>query len=318
MKTGRKKVGLALGGGGARGFSHIGVLSVLEQEGVDINLIVGTSAGALVGGAYASGLSLKEVQTKIDTYLRSPEFDKSSLKTIGLSFSPTGKTSFQKVQTFLMNRYYLVRAFLKPSILPSEEFKSLVNYLLPDIDIRDTRIPFHAVATDLINGQEVILSEGSIRQAVLASASVPGAVEPVRWGDMLLADGSITSSVPVRAARRLGADIVIAVMIGRVLPKATDGDVDTATEIIYRAGEIAANKLEETELAGADVIIRPEVGDLHWSDFTRSADLIRNGENACRESLKNINIYLGRSERVPTFRRRLAGFLRRFFVREKK
>jgi len=84
MKTGRKKVGLALGGGGARGFSHIGVLSVLEQEGVDIDLIVGTSAGALVGGAYASGLSLKEVQTKIDTYLRSPEFDKSSLKTIGL------------------------------------------------------------------------------------------------------------------------------------------------------------------------------------------------------------------------------------------
>ena len=88
MKWTGKKVGLALGGGGVRGFSHIGVLNVLEQEGIDIDLIVGTSAGALIGGAYASGQSPREIKAKIDAYLRSPEFEASTLKSVGLTFSP--------------------------------------------------------------------------------------------------------------------------------------------------------------------------------------------------------------------------------------
>jgi NTE family protein len=313
MKLTGKKVGLALGGGGVRGISHIGVLHILEQEGVKINLIVGTSAGSLIGGAYASGQSPREIQTKIDTYLISPEFDDSSLKSIGISFSPAPKTSLQKAQFYLMNRYYLMRAFFRPSLLPAEDFKSLINYLLPDIDIKDTKIPFHAVATDLIAGKEVIISKGSLREAVLASSSVPGAIEPVRQGDKLLADGAIISSVPVRAARELGADIVIAVMVGRDLPQAANEDVDTATEILYRAGEITSNRLEELELSGADIIIRPQVGDLHWADFTRSKDLVKNGENACRESMKSINKALKGNDVSPSWRQRIGGFFKRLF-----
>lgn len=313
-----KKIGLALGGGGVRGLSHIGVLHILEQEGVKINLIVGTSAGSLIGGAYASGQSPREIQTKIDTYLISPEFDDSSLKSIGISFSPAPKTSLQKAQFYLMNRYYLMRAFFRPSLLPAEDFKSLINYLLPDIDIKDTRIPFYAVATDLITGKEVIISKGSLREAVLASSSVPGAVEPVRQGDKLLADGSIISTVPVRAARELGADIVIAVMVGRELPQAANEDVDTATEILYRAGEITSNRLEELELSGADVIIRPEVGDLHWADFTRSKDLVKNGENACRESLKEIKKSLQKDDASLSSRGKIARFFTRLFSGGKK
>jgi len=313
-----KKIGLALGGGGVRGLSHIGVLHILEQAGVKLDMLVGTSAGSLIGGAYASGQSPREIQTKIDTYLISPEFDDSSLKSIGISFSPAPKTSLQKAQFYLMNRYYLMRAFFRPSLLPAEDFKWLINYLLPDIDIKDTRIPFYAVATDLISGKEVIISKGSLREAVLASSSVPGAIEPVQQGDKLLADGAIISSVPVRAARELGADIVIAVMVGRDLPIAKSDDVDTATEIIYRAGEITSNRLEEVELAGADVIIRPQVGDLHWADFARSGDLVKKGENACRESLDRINASV-REEEVPvSLRKRLTGFLWRLFSAEKK
>lgn len=313
-----KKIGLALGGGGVRGLSHIGVLNILEQEGIDIDLIVGTSAGSLIGGAYAGGQSPREIQTKIDKYLKSPEFDKSSLKAIGLSFSAAPKSSLQKAQSFLMNRYYLARAFFRPSVLPADDFKSLIDYLLPDIDIRDARIPFHAVATDLITGKEVVISKGSLREAVLASASVPGAVEPVRRGDKLLADGGITSSVPVRAARELGADIVIAVMVGRALPVATQKDVDTATEIIYRAGEITSNRLEEAELAGADIVIRPEVGDLHWADFVRSGDLVKKGENACRESLENITASLRKANAAPSLGKRITGFFGRLFAGDKK
>lgn len=304
-----KKVGLALGGGGVRGFSHIGVLNVLEQESIGIDLIAGTSAGALIGGAYASGQSPREIRAKVDAYLRSPEFDASAMKSIGLSVAPERQSRLGKMKTFFANRYYMLRAILRPSLLPIEDFQSLIHYFIPDIDIRDTRIPFLAVTTDLVSGEPIVFSEGSLRQAVLASCAVPGAVEPVRQGQWLLADGGITSLVPVLAARKAGADVVIAVVVARVLPSLAGEE--TAQEIFYRAGEITANKLEAAELDGADVVIRPDVGDLHWMDFSRSGDLIRKGEEAAREALDRIQASL------PLYRR-ISRWARRFFPSEKK
>ena len=306
MKWTGKKVGLALGGGGVRGFSHIGVLNVLEQEGIDIDLIVGTSAGALIGGAYASGQSPREIQAKIDAYLRSPEFDASMLKSVGLTFSPENKSFFKQARTFIMNRFWFAQAFFKPSILPSNDFESLINYFLPEMDIRETKIPFHAVSTDLITGKKIIFSEGPLRQAVLASCSVPGALAPVRHGDWLLADGGITSLVPVHATREAGADVVIAVMVDRDLR--ADVSIETAKDVVYRAGEITTNALEASELESADVIIRPQVGNLHWRDFSRAVDLIKTGEQATRESLGKINASL------PLYRR-IARFAGRFIKR---
>ncbi len=301
MKWTGKKVGLALGGGGVRGFSHIGVLKVLEQEAIGIDLIVGTSAGAMIGGAYAGGQSPREIQAKVEAYLLSPEFDASSLKSMGMSVSPEQKSRLQKFETFFKKRYYLLRSFFRPAMLPPRDFQSLINYFIPDIDIRQTRIPFLAVTTDLISGAQIVFSEGSLRQAVLASCAVPGAVEPIRQGQWLLADGGITSLVPVHAARQAGADVVIAVMVNRDLPSSEE--MDTAQDIFYRAGEITSNKLEASELADADVVIRPQVGDLHWMDFSRAGDLVRKGEEATREALERIHASL------PMYRRlaRLAG-----------
>ena len=294
-----KKVGLALGGGGVRGFSHIGVLNVLEQEGIDIDVIVGTSAGALIGGAYASGQSPREIEAKIDAYLRSPEFEASTLKSIGLTFSPENKSFFKKARTFVMNRFWFVQAFFKACILPSNDFESLINYFLPEMDIRETKIPFRAVSTDLITGKKIVFSEGPLRQAVLASCSVPGALAPVRHGDWLLADGGITSLVPVHATREAGADVVIAVMVDRDLQ--ADISIETAKDVLYRAGEITTDALEASELKDADVIIRPQVGDLHWMDFSRASDLIKIGEQATRESLGKINASIPLYRRITRF-----------------
>ena len=311
MKWTGKKVGLALGGGGVRGLAHIGVLNVLAQEGIEIDLIVGTSAGALIGGAYAAGMTTQEISAKVDAYLKSPEFAESAIRSIGMSFSPGPKSFFQRAQIFARNKYYLARALFSPSILPAEDFQSLVNYLLPDINIRDTRLPFYAVTTDLITGKQVVLSEGSLRQAVLASSSVPGACEPVRLDQCLLADGGVTSLVPVHAARQAGADVVIAVMVDRDLPASTG--IETAKDVLYRASEITSNALEAAELQNADVIIRPAVGDLHWTDFSRSKDLIKNGEEAARKSLGMINGSLPLSRRFTRFTRR---FLRPEKIRD--
>ncbi|HNY50105.1 MAG TPA: patatin-like phospholipase family protein [Smithella sp.] len=303
MKWTGKKVGIALGGGGVRGFSHIGVLKVLEEEGIGIDLIVGTSAGALIGGAYASGQSPKDIQAKIDTYLQSPEFDDSKIKSVGLTFTAEENGFFKKARTFVMNRLLFVQAFFKPSILPSHDFQSLINFFLPDIDIQKTRIPFHVVTTDLITGKKIVFSEGSLRTAVLASCAVPGAVTPVRHGEWLLADGGITSLVPVHAARDAGADMVIAVIVDRDLQ--TNVSIETAKDVVFRAGEITTNALEESELSGADVVIRPAVGALHWMDFRRAIDLVKAGEDAARESLAKINAELPFYRRMTRFAARL-------------
>ncbi len=309
MKWTGKKVGLALGGGGVRGFSHIGVLKVLEQAGIEVDLIVGTSAGALIGGAYASGQSPREIEDKIKAYLSSPEFNASAIKTVGLTFTPEQASVFRRAQNFLINRFYMIRSFFRPSILPAGDFQSLINYFLPEMDIRETRIPFRAVTTDLRTGRQIVFAEGPLRQAVLASCSVPGAVEPLPQGEWLLADGGVTSLVPVHATREAGADVVIAVMVDRDLLPA--GSMETVPDILSRAGEITANRLEAAELKDADVIIRPEVGDLHWMDFSRSGDLIGKGEEAAREALGKIY------ESLP-FSRRFIRFAERFLPIKKR
>lgn len=303
MKWRGKRIGLVLGGGGVRGFSHIGVLKILEQENIAPDIIVGSSAGALIGGAYAGGASTKEIEARVDAYLNSPEFKSSALRSIGLTLSPCERNARQKVQTFITQRYYALRSLLKPAIVPVEDFSSLVHYLIPDLEMHNTRIPFHAVATDLITGGTIVISEGPLRQAVLASCAVPGAVAPVHMGKWLLADGGITSLVPVQVARQKGADVVIAVVVGR----RTDvkGPFETAQDVFFRAGEITSDKLEEIELREADVVIRPNVGDLHWMDFKRGKGLIREGETAAREALDRIYGKLPLFKRVRHFTQRL-------------
>jgi NTE family protein len=298
-----KKLGLALGGGGVRGFCHIGVLKVLEQEEITIDLIAGTSAGALIGGAYASGSSPQEIYRKVDAYILSPQFQSSTLREIGLTMNPAEQTFWEKTRNSIRQKYFLLSSFVKPAILPPKDFEDLIHYFIPDIDIRETRIPFYAVATDLITGKQIVISEGSLRQAVLASSAVPGAVDPVRLGDWLLADGGITSLVPVLAAREAGADAVIAVVVDQ--EKQVSGEFETAQEIVYRAGDITSDKLVEAELQQADVVIRPRIGDLHWSDFSRAKGLIQEGETAARLALGEIR------EAIPVYKKML-GMIRKF------
>jgi NTE family protein len=303
MKWTGGKIGLALGGGGVRGFSHIGVLKVLDQAGIGIDLIVGTSAGALIGGAYASGQSPAEIEAKLEAYLKSPEFEASALKSLGLAFSPQKQDFLTETHRFLKNQYYLIRGFFRNSVLPAGDFESLIDFFIPDLDIRQTRIPFRAVATDLFSGETVVLYEGPLRQAVLASCAVPGTVAPLVQGKRLLADGGISSLVPVRAAREAGADMVIAVLVDRELSAVVT--LETAQDIVDRACEITTGKLQEAETAGADVVIRPQVGDLHWMDFSRAGDLVRQGEAAARASLGRIQAALPLSRRISRLRGRI-------------
>jgi NTE family protein len=281
----KKRIGLALGGGGARGLAHIGVLMVLEREGIPIDLIVGTSIGALVGGAYASGISPDELQKKADAYLNSPEFQSSAMKAFETAHAKGALGLTDKIQTYLRNTFYLIQAMFKPGLLPNEDFQTIINYFIPDIQIEETRIPFRAVATDLVSGEEIIFSKGPLRQAVMASCAVPGAIAPLKEGERLLSDGGIICLVPSSVARQEGADIVISVAVDRCI---RSEELRTVVDVYQRVSEVMGEKLKNYELAAADVVILPEVGDLHWSDFSEAMNLIAEGEKAARERLDDI------------------------------
>ncbi|MEA1971285.1 MAG: patatin-like phospholipase family protein [Thermodesulfobacteriota bacterium] len=298
MKWRGKHIGLALGGGGARGFAHVGVIRVLKQEKIPIDIIVGTSSGALLGGAYASGTTPEEMERKIDEYLNSEEYQSSAIKTIENSHSGEHASLRQKIQGFLQNKFLLLQAMFKPGILSAEEFQSMIDFFIPDILIQDTIVPFRTVTTDLISGEQVIFSEGPLREAVMASSAVPGAIEPREKREMLLSDGGIISLVPVNATRREGADIVIAVNITRGI--FSDEKLETAQEICDRAADITSYYLTDYELTAADVVIRPEVGNLHWSDFSHAGNLIAEGEKAARKSIPAIRMA------IPLFRKLFA------------
>jgi NTE family protein len=173
----------------------------------------------------------------------------------------------------------------KPGILRNEDFQTTINYFIPDIQIEETRIPFRAVATDLVSGKEITFSKGSLRQAVMASCAVPGAIAPLKEGERLLSDGGIICLVPSSVARKEGADIVISVAVDRYI---RSEELRTVVDVYQRVNEIMGEKLKNYELANADVVILPEVGDLHWSNFSEAMNLIDEGEKAAREKLDDI------------------------------
>ena len=295
-----KNIGLALGGGGARGLAHIGVLKALDRGKIPIHIIAGTSIGALVGAAFASGTRSKEMQNKVEAYLQSGKFQTSAIKAIEDAHARGELTLSRRLQTFLKNRYFLVQAMFKPGLFPSEELQEIIEYFVPDISIEETRIPFRAVATDLVQGTQIVFSTGSLRQAVMASCAVPGAIAPVRDEDRLLSDGGIICLIPCSVVRKEGAEVVIAVSVDRDI--CTEKEFTTAVSVYQRVNDIMCARLKGYELAEADVVIAPEVGDLHWSEFSQALTLVDAGERAALEKLALIRAAKPRSKRWFTLK----------------
>jgi NTE family protein len=239
-----------------------------------------------VGGAYASGMSPDELEGRVDEYLHSPEFQSSAIKAFESAHERGEMGLTKKIQSYLKNHFYVVQAMFKPGILSSEDFEAAINHFIPDIQIEETRIVFRSVATDLVTGEQIIFSEGSLRQAVMASCAIPGAVAPLREGERILSDGGIICLIPIAVARKEGADIVIAVTVDRDV--SSEEELKTVVSIYHRVSEIMASKIEDYELMDADIVIIPEVGDLHWSNFSQAMNLIHEGEKATIEKLDDI------------------------------
>jgi len=285
MRTG-KKLGLALGGGGARGFAHIGVLKVLERENIRPDIIVGTSVGSIVGGALASGMTIEQIEERAYSFLESDLYASSELKAMGDTESGAEQRLSSRIQNYFKTKIRLATSLYKPGILPLEDMEKCINYFIPDIKIEETEIPFRAVATDLKSGECIILKEGSLRRSLLASSAVPGAFSPVEINGRHLSDGGIICTVPVGCTLKEGADRVIAIAIDRDI--ILSSELHTAVDIYVRAGEIQGFYLEQHDLGRADLVIRLKLGSIHWTDFSRSQELISLGEAAAIERTAEI------------------------------
>jgi NTE family protein len=285
MKQKRKKsICLALGGGGARGFAHIGVLKVLEREKIPISQIVGTSMGAIVGAVYAQSGDIQLVETKFRELMTSPVF-----KSSGMAYADQQRVAegwFYQLAEHVHNHIVINIGKHTKSVASAERLKRVLSFLLQDDLIENTHIPFAAVATDLYKGSEVILESGPIIRAVAASSALPAYLPPVSINGLLLVDGASTSPVPIRAAKKLSRNKVLAVDVSQTLP--AQPKLDNLVDIVLRSYSITARRYHDELVRDADLILQPLVGQFHWSQFDTMDLFIQEGEKTILNSLDDI------------------------------
>ena len=296
------KIGVALGGGGARGLAHLGVLCALEQEKISFDLLAGTSMGALVGGMYALTPRCDFVVERFRHYLESKEFQKTNpdfLREPDQETKPTFKGIFHRFATFIKKGVFYSQSLTRKAPISEEDFNQNISFLLDPVDMEKTQVPLAVVALDLKTGEEVVLREGSLQKAVCASCAIPGILPPVMLGERYLVDGGWINRVPIGPVRKMGADFAIAVDVAEGINESLD--FETGLDIVLRTNEITQHSLSQLQLKEADVIIRPKLEGIRWSDFHRLEDSLRAGEDATKEKADEIRGRIRRRKMKKVF-----------------
>jgi NTE family protein len=252
----RPKVGVALGGGFARGIAHIGVLRVFEEHHIPVDFIAGTSVGALVAASYASGCSLDLMESQgRETHFR--DFGRWTLSRMGMA--------------------------------TNERLEHFLHKFTPAQYFRDMKIPLSIVATDLVTGKPVHFTDGEIGPALRASCAYPGLFMPIEYRGHVLADGFLTEAAPAVAVRKLGAELVISVYLD---PGLLDEKPRNTIEIISRSFSIIQTHLVQPWRAATDILIEPDVHNVLWYEFEKTPQLVAAGEAAARAALPKIKAAL--------------------------
>jgi len=267
---------LALGGGGARGFAHIGVLESIEKHGLVIRKIAGTSMGAVVGAMYAAMNSADAVRQRWEEALKKgliPEIRGTSSRESGDNIRHPLLQRARKLKDTLIVAF----AIHRESVIDDERLVKALDFLLPDLEIRDLSLPFCCTATDLENGDEVDLCGGPLRSCIKASASVPGVAPAVAVEGRRLVDGGVVAEVPVELAARMGGP-VLAVDVSMDIPG--PGKDDTALDTMMRTQMMTSHLLRQYQLRDARWVIRPLVGSALWSEWDRFDEMVEAGRRA--------------------------------------
>ena len=269
----KTKIGLALGGGVARGAAHIGVLEVLQNEGIAIDMIAGASAGAVVGAIYAQDNDATRMKNLVLALDR-----KAMVSLVDLTLPKTGFVKGKKITDFLR------------------------TIMGGDIEFADLKIPFACVATDVLACEEVVIKEGSVLEGIRASISIPGVLTPARWKGRYLVDGALLSPVPVSVVKEMGADFIIAVNVSpdrheRALQLGKKGTKAPQSpnifSVIMESMQIAGCLLVRACLEEADIVITPHLAHIGSTDFHRARECIIQGQKAAQDCIVEIKRRLG-------------------------
>ncbi len=279
-----KKIGIALGGGGARGFAHIGVLKILDEAGIHPDIVVGTSMGAIVGALYAQLRSAQAVIDRLQLLLKDQGAGARELNVY--PENQKADNFFEHVTKEIKERIIINLSISRKALLPSLRLERAISGLIEEGRIEDLPITFAAMASDLNTGKGVILRRGSLRKAVMASSSIPGFFPPIQWNNCQLVDGEVTDLIPVDVCRLLGADFVIAVDVRRDLE--TTVEVHHIIDVLLRSFRITNHRYTEISLSHADIVLRPISKDVKWSEFDRLNELISYGEWEARTKLPEL------------------------------
>ena len=248
----RPKIGLALGSGGARGFAHLGAIKVLKEEGIPIDLIAGSSMGAMVGCFYGAGLDIKRLY---------------------------------KLASAFKRKYYLDFTVPKMGFIAGKRVKELIRIFTHGKHLEQLELPVKVVATDLMTGEKVIFVKGPIADAVRASISIPGIFVPEKLNGRLLVDGGVVDRVPVSVVKEMGADIVIAIDVSHVK---TNAEITSIYDVIMQSLDILQMELVTHREIVSDFMIKPRVEMYSSRAFTNIEDIIRIGEEETRNNIKQI------------------------------
>ena len=300
------RIGLALSGGGARGLAHVGVLKVLEELRVPVHCVTGTSMGAIVGGTYASGMPVAEMEKSVlaadwDNIFRDqpPRAETASRRK-----ADDYKTLFAPEYGVKDGALTLPKGVVT-GVSIEAFFRTLTERAVGIDDFRQLPVPFSAVAADIETGEAIVLDRGSLAHAMRASMSVPGALAPVEINGRLLVDGGIANNLPIDLSRNICADVVIAVNISTPPLKRDEitSALTVATQLINFLG-IANVDRQLKGLGASDVLIAPDLGDITAGSFERTADAIRIGEEAARKMADSLKRYALPADQYAALRSR--------------
>ena len=277
MASENNKIGLVLGGGGARGLGQIGVLKALKKQSVPVHMVAGTSIGAVIGAMYAATLDPDWIENKFKEFIDSEAYKRIGLHRL-IPTSQPNSSIFQTAATYMKNQIIINLANDRLGILKQERLSEIIEYLLPVKTFEELKIPFSCLAVDLNSGEDVVFNSGNLIEAIVASSAIPGYIPPIGKNGMLLTDGAVSCPVPVKTVRKMGADFRISVDVG--LNHFEPLKNPNLLQVLGRAEQITSTRLGEVKSEKADITIRPDTMNVFWAEFDKIDQLVKLGAEA--------------------------------------
>jgi len=299
----RKQNALVLGGGGAKGFAHIGAITFLEEHSLRPDIICGTSAGALAGAFYSlHGENIGKFKKIEDTR----EF--AVLKELNLrniDFEEEKQSVFLKTVSTIKAKFSMIKMLRDSSVLKEDDVVPVFMNLFRDIKFDELQIPLTCAAFDIISGRDVYIKTGPLWKGVLASCSIPGIFPPVAYGKMLLVDGGVTNRLPAKCAVLSGAKNILGIDLSN--PAAPGQEVYSVVNLHLRIDALLANRFDMHNKFFLDMVLKPDIGDMKWHEFNRYKFAMEKGSEKAAQLLPEIKRIRSRTYR---FKKGIRSFLR--------